>query len=282
MIHGSCLCGTVRFGVDEPFERMTHCHCSMCRKIHGTAFATYAACAPEQVHWLQGEDAVARFESSPRLTRSFCRHCGSVVPGIHGDHAIVPVGNLEDDPPMRMKPDAHIFAGSAAPWHVIDDDLDQFDTWRQGERATPRSAVAEVTGDGAGVTGSCLCGAVAFEVSEPFKRAHYCHCSRCRKGRSAAHAANAFTSFEGVTFTRGADNITVYKLPGAQFFSIAFCNTCGSGVPRRDASRGVAVIPLGALDDDPGRRVDSNIHAGSAAAWYPATKSFPTFDGPPG
>jgi hypothetical protein len=277
MIQGSCLCGTVRYAVDEPFDRITHCHCSMCRKVHGTAFATYAACAPEKIHWLQGEDAVERYRSSEKLTRCFCRHCGSVVPGRHeGANAIVPVGNLDEEP--QMKPDAHIFAGSVAPWHVIDDDLARFDTWRKS--GPPGTPPASTEGDGGGVSGSCLCGAVAFTVNEPFIRAHYCHCSRCRKARSAAHAANAFTSKDGVTFTRGEDNITVFKLPGARFFSVAFCNTCGSGVPRLDDSRDIAIIPLGALDDDPGRKVDSNIFAGSAAGWYPAIKALPTFDGP--
>lgn len=278
MIQGSCLCGTVRFAVDEPFDRVTHCHCSMCRKVHGSAFGTYAACAPEKMHWLAGEDAVECYASSADLSRCFCRHCGSVVPGTHGDYAVVPVGCLDGEP--QMKPDAHIFVDSVAPWHVIDDDLTRFSTGRSS--GPPSTPAAIASGDGSGVSGSCLCGAVAFTVSVPFVRAHYCHCSRCRKGRSAAHAANAFTPMEGVTFSRGEDNITIYKLPEAKFFSIAFCNTCGSGVPRLDDSRGIAIIPLGALDDDPGRKVDSNIFAGSAAGWYRATGAFPTFDGPPG
>ena len=40
MIRGSCLCGDVAFCVDGPLELRSHCHCSMCRKTHGSAFAT--------------------------------------------------------------------------------------------------------------------------------------------------------------------------------------------------------------------------------------------------
>jgi len=119
-------------------------------------------------------------------------------------------------------------------------------------------------------------------VTEPFKRAHNCFCSRCRKGRSAAHASNGFTSLEGCTFTGGEDEVTTYKLPDARFFIIAFCRRCGSGVPRRDPQRCIAVIPLGALDDDPGRGVDSNIVTASAAPWYPAGGDLPRFEGPAG
>ena len=39
MIKGSCLCGTVQWRLDPPFGEMSHCHCSMCRKAHGAAFA---------------------------------------------------------------------------------------------------------------------------------------------------------------------------------------------------------------------------------------------------
>ncbi|MGH8286041.1 MAG: GFA family protein, partial [Steroidobacteraceae bacterium] len=40
MIRGSCLCGGVRFEIDGPVGRASHCHCSMCRKAHGAAFGT--------------------------------------------------------------------------------------------------------------------------------------------------------------------------------------------------------------------------------------------------
>ena len=43
MVKGSCLCGTVTWEMQPPFERMSHCHCSMCRKTHGAPFATFVA-----------------------------------------------------------------------------------------------------------------------------------------------------------------------------------------------------------------------------------------------
>jgi hypothetical protein len=39
---GSCLCGSVTFAVDLPFDRFIHCHCSRCRKATGTAHASNA------------------------------------------------------------------------------------------------------------------------------------------------------------------------------------------------------------------------------------------------
>ena len=43
MTEGRCLCGALRYQIDGPFVDMLHCHCSMCRKHHGTPFATWAA-----------------------------------------------------------------------------------------------------------------------------------------------------------------------------------------------------------------------------------------------
>jgi hypothetical protein len=41
--------------------------------------------------------------------------------------------------------------------------------------------------------GSCLCGAVRFEVEGEFQRFYLCHCGHCRKDTgSAPHAANLF------------------------------------------------------------------------------------------
>jgi hypothetical protein len=42
LVTGSCLCGAVRYEVEGPATEVTHCHCGMCRKQHGAAFATYA------------------------------------------------------------------------------------------------------------------------------------------------------------------------------------------------------------------------------------------------
>jgi hypothetical protein len=56
---GACLCGKVRYAMAGPFTAMSHCHCSMCRKHHGSAFATFAIAPIEGFRWLAGEHAPA-------------------------------------------------------------------------------------------------------------------------------------------------------------------------------------------------------------------------------
>ena len=78
MIHGRCLCGTVRFEVDGPLADLVHCHCSMCRKHHGTPYATWAVAPAAGFRYVAGRDTVARYESSPGMHRSFCPTCGTI------------------------------------------------------------------------------------------------------------------------------------------------------------------------------------------------------------
>ena len=114
MIEGRCLCGTVRFAVDAVRD-LSHCHCSMCRKHHGAAFATMARVREEAFRWTAGEDAIRHYESSPGFRRSFCGACGSSLPGRSPAGGwFVPAGLFADDPEKR--PNAHIFAASAPPW----------------------------------------------------------------------------------------------------------------------------------------------------------------------
>jgi hypothetical protein len=280
MASGSCLCGTVRWAMEAPFEEMSHCHCSMCRKVHGVAFGTYLTGAKSNFQWLGGENAITRYASSPGFMRAFCGTCGSVVPdGLQGE-MFVPAGCLDDDP--GILPTRHIFFASKAPWHQVVDSLPRHDEY-SGEDPLPSIERPVVSAPAPGtLRGSCLCGDVAYEVVEPLKAVHNCHCSRCRKARAAAHATNGFTSIDGLRFVRGEDRLVTYKLPDARFFTQVFCRTCGSGMPRFDAGRGIAIIPMGSLDDDPGRGADDHIFVASRAPWYEIGDDLPQFEEAPG
>lgn len=271
MNRGSCLCGAVTYEAAGPFDMMAHCHCSMCRKHHGAMFATFL-CAPlAGFRWISGEDAVVVYESSDNGHRPFCRRCGSVVPMVmtNMDLVFLLAGNLEDDPGIR--PEMHIFTGSRASWYQITDLLPQHaghppDFVEAEEVARPAPALKP------GVTqGSCLCDSVAWEFSGTPERLHHCHCTRCRRARSAAHATNAIYRHEQLTWTRGNESIRSYSLEGAKRFGQDFCNRCGSPVPRVVASTGYVVVPCGSLDSAPDFGPGDHIFTGSKAPWFEIT-----------
>jgi hypothetical protein len=126
MIHGSCLCGAVRFELGGPAQFINHCHCAMCRKAQGSAFGSFLHADAATFRWLAGEGGVTSYESSPGNFRPFCGRCGSRVPVLedNGTHVIIPAGSLDDDPGVR--PVVHIHAASIAPWWEIADALPRF------------------------------------------------------------------------------------------------------------------------------------------------------------
>lgn len=127
-IRGSCLCGGIRYQVERSgFGKVVSCHCSMCRKATGAAFRTRASVSAAAFQWLAGESLVSKYESSPGETRTFCRVCGATLPTFFRDHPDqigLPLGTLDDDPGVR--PAAHVFVDSKAPWFEIADDLPQY------------------------------------------------------------------------------------------------------------------------------------------------------------
>lgn len=272
-MHAACLCGDVSWDVEGPFELMHHCHCGMCRKAHGTAFATVVA-APADRLQMRGLEGIVTWESSPGFWRRFCGRCGSSLPGQPFDGRVfVPCGNLEADPGVPIL--GHIFVASKAPWYEIADPLPRFDAYPPGFEA-PIVADRVLAARPAGRTrGSCHCGAVAFEYAGDPILCRNCHCGRCRRARSAAHASNLGVRVNQFRWVRGADHARFYEIPDAKFFAQVFCDVCGAKLPRVDESRDLVVIPMGSLDDDPGVRPTEHIFVADKAPWFEIADALP-------
>lgn len=112
----------MKYEVDDVSDRVTHCHCSVCRKFHGAAFATYGRAI--NFRWLEGEHCLHRFESSPGIARTFCSKCGTSLQFIvEGEdaHVSISLGTLDETDGLR--PIAHIYTDSKADWFEITDHL---------------------------------------------------------------------------------------------------------------------------------------------------------------
>ncbi len=123
MLHGGCLCGRVRYQIEGALRHITHCHCSMCRKAHGAAFATYASLRRSRLTIVSGDQFIRRYRSSDHVVRESCAECGSPLFWSHDerpDVMEVTLGTLDDDPIGR--PVAHIYWASRAPWLELADD----------------------------------------------------------------------------------------------------------------------------------------------------------------
>src|SRR5262249_22040035 len=134
VLHGSCLCGGIKFEINGPLIGPSNCYCSLCRKQHGTAFRSRARVAQTDFKWVQGEELVTFYESSPGTFRGFCRVCGSPI--INKFSAGTPLAERDPDAPSRygialatldedrgVRPAGHFFIAYKAPWYEITDNL---------------------------------------------------------------------------------------------------------------------------------------------------------------
>jgi hypothetical protein len=117
-------------------------------------------------------------------------------------------------------------------------------------------------------TGGCFCGSVRYEFEPNYLAYRYCFCSRCRKVRGTAHAANIFVPEAAFRWLQGQDRLTCYDLEGARFGN-CFCSKCGSPMPRQALAGKAFLIPAGTVDDDPGVAPEGAIFWDSRAAWLP-------------
>src|ERR1700761_3213060 len=93
--------------------------------------------------------------------------------------------------------------------------------------------------------GSCGCGTIRFELSEPPLGAAYCHCTRCQKRSGTAYQASAIVEPGSVTVTAGAERLRDWE-PGG--LAKTYCELCGSHVFARDPRTGViSVVRLAAI-----------------------------------
>jgi hypothetical protein len=118
VISGSCLCGAVKFCIENTFKRFYLCHCTQCQKITGSAHVAHLFTEPNNIQWLCGEGLIKRFEYPGRnFTKNFCIECGSGLPFINksGKALVVPAGSLDGVP--NINPSANIFWDERAVWY---------------------------------------------------------------------------------------------------------------------------------------------------------------------
>ena len=133
MYQGSCLCGEVVVEISGPISSIIHCHCSLCRKSSGTAFATNGFVQSTDFAVIEGAHKLSQFAFKPGRLRHFCRICGSPV---FCSNAEVPsririrLGILTSD--ITERPLSHNFYSSKANWEDLDAALPRYDSFEPG------------------------------------------------------------------------------------------------------------------------------------------------------
>jgi hypothetical protein len=118
---GACLCGRVGFSVEGRPRDVHYCHCSMCRRAVGNAFATLVWIECAQLAWTREPPDLR--PSSAIAVRGFCGRCGTpLFLQYRGSPQIALMAGCFDDP-ASLQPTHHYGIESRLPWADIGRDL---------------------------------------------------------------------------------------------------------------------------------------------------------------
>lgn len=130
MYHGSCLCGEVKIQINGEISDIIHCHCSLCRKNSGSAFATNGFINSAEFTLLSGKEKLTAYSFKPGRFRHFCDKCGSPIYSANEQDPTryrIRLGLLDCD--INEKPISHNFVSSKANWEDLDAQLPRYDAF---------------------------------------------------------------------------------------------------------------------------------------------------------
>ena len=92
--------------------------------------------------------------------------------------------------------------------------------------------------------GSCLCGAVSFEINAELNPPDACHCTQCRK-QSGHYWASTDVS-RAKLVVQGSDNINWFR--SSEKVRRGFCSECGSVLFWDPLEKDTIAVSMGAID----------------------------------
>ncbi|HET9438399.1 MAG TPA: GFA family protein [Gaiellaceae bacterium] len=126
--------------------------------------------------------------------------------------------------------------------------------------------------------GRCLCGGVRFEVTEPFFRTTFCHCTFCKQISGSYGTVSGLARTPAIRVLEGEEHLRSYTPEGGS--AKTFCTVCGSnlfggGWPESESSS-VRLASFG-LDFD--QKPEAHTFMRSVAAWeVVADDGLPRYD----
>jgi hypothetical protein len=129
-LHGSCLCGGVRFEVETTPEQIRYCHCESCKKLSGGGGTVNVRAASAAIRIVEGDELVQTYQPAQGSAKTFCLACGSNLFGggwPESEFCSVRVPTLQE--PIGELSGAHLFVRSVASWEKLPEDgFERFET----------------------------------------------------------------------------------------------------------------------------------------------------------
>ena len=131
------------------------------------------------------------------------------------------------------------------------------------------------------INGTCLCGAVRFEIDGRLTPIQYCHARRCQKATGSAFAAEVAAPASAFRWIQGEELVTVYEAPLIREpppYRHAFCRVCGSPLPVPLEGTPYIVLHAGVLDGEIDARPFRHIFVEQHPSWHTISDDLQQFD----
>jgi len=118
--------------------------------------------------------------------------------------------------------------------------------------------------------GSCLCGAIQFEVSGALPAPTACHCTQCRK--HSGHFEASVDIPRSTLVVRGEENVTWYLTENVRR---GFCKVCGSSLFWDPIEKDWTAVAMGAFDTPTHTQLARHIFVANKGDYYELSDGLP-------
>ncbi len=122
--------------------------------------------------------------------------------------------------------------------------------------------------------GSCLCGAVTFQVAGELPRPDACHCTQCRK-----YSSQGFSSTDvprSALTVKGEDKVTWFR--SSEKARRGFCSVCGSMLFWDPLQRDWTGVAMGAFDGPTETKIRIHIFTADKGDYYEIADGLPRYE----
>ena len=127
------------------------------------------------------------------------------------------------------------------------------------------------------VKGSCLCGAIQYQVDKIESQMGHCHCTMCRKFHGAAYSTFGEAKQENFKWLKGKNDLKSFQASNGSVRQ--FCKNCGSSMTFAVTALITECVEfsLGTLDEDIEHHPDAHIFVDSKANWTDISDDLPCY-----
>lgn len=130
-VTGQCLCGKIKYEMQNAPAMMGVCHCKNCQRQAGSAFSTLAVVPKTEFKFTSGKPKLyedSDTKSGNSVQRFFCETCGSpvysAIPSQPGT-LFLKTGTMDDT--SGFKPMFHVWCSTKQGWVALEDGVPQME-----------------------------------------------------------------------------------------------------------------------------------------------------------